>query len=128
TPPNSSCTTCEEITFERRRPSPASTAAQVSSQLVSSARIMPAVWGESCGPRVGHVVQRAREGRGRSPHHERVLAVVLVIAAAHACGAEALALVQVDRDRVRAPDLEREAGIVVADTLVELGEQQRGEP
>ena len=47
---------------------------------------------------VGHVRERPFERRGRAPHHERVLAVVLVVAPAHARRAEALALVQVDRD------------------------------
>ncbi len=43
-------------------------------------------------------------------------------------GAEALALVQVDRDGVGAAHLEREARVLVADALVQLGEQRRGEP
>ncbi len=41
--------------------------------------------------------------------------------------AEALALVEVDRDGVRAAHLEREARVRVADLRVQLGEQRRGE-
>ncbi len=54
----------------------------------------------SHGPGVGHVLQRAEASGGRAPHHERVLAVVLVVATADAGGAEALALVEVDGDGV----------------------------
>ena len=64
-------------------------------------------------------------GRG-APHHEGVLAVVLVVAAAQPGGAKALAFVQPDREAVGAAHLERVAGRVVIDTPVELGEQAPG--
>ena len=69
----------------------------------------------------------ARVG-GRAPHDECVLPVVLVVAAAQPRGAEALALVQVDGNLVGGPHLEREAGVLVAHPLVQLGQQGRGQP
>src|SRR6185437_2927300 len=123
--PKSSCAVCEEITFARTCPSASITAAQVSSQLVSSARML--MWLPSHGARVGHVLERPQPRGGGAPHHEGVLAVVLVVAAPGAGGAKALALVQVDGDGVRAANLEREASALVADARVELGEQARGQ-
>ncbi len=87
----------------RISPAPVTTAAQVSSREVS----IPEDEGGSVGghrshrapqqaDRVGDVVQRALQGRGRAPHDQGVLAVVLVVAAAQAGSAEAVALVQRD--------------------------------
>src|SRR6185312_1387741 len=136
TPPKRSWTPCEEIALERTVPRAGSrTAAQVSSQLLSSARIAPAGAGSLIGhplldvsyeARVGHVVERARQRGGRAPHDERVLAVVLVVAPAQAGGTEALAFVEVDRAEVGAAYLQREARVLLADARVELGEQRRG--
>ena len=98
TPPKRACAAaCEEITLERIA-APSTTAAQVSSQEVSIARI-----NASLASRLGDAELE--------PHDQGVLAVVVVVAAAVAGGAEAEALVHRDRRAVGDPDLEREAGV-----------------
>src|SRR5438270_11275878 len=100
----------EEMTFARTSPSVPSSAAQVSSQLVSRARITG--WSAGpCGIGVGDVRARSGQRRRRAPHDQGVLAVVLVIAAAQARGAKADLLVQRDRRAIGGPDLEGEAGV-----------------
>src|SRR5687767_15245055 len=83
-------------------PSRSTTAAQVSSQLVSRARITAAALAWLGG-------RRSRGGavRHRAPHDERVLAVVVVVGAAAAGGAEVEPLVQPDGGLVRGADFER---------------------
>ncbi len=78
-------------------------------------------------PGIRHIVQRTRQRRRRAPHHQRVLAVVLVVAATHPRGAEPFALVEVDRHGVGAAHLQREARLWVVDLLVELGQHRRGQ-
>src|SRR5215212_10271375 len=84
------------------RPSSPTTAAQVSSQLVSIARITAAGT-----PWLG--VPRSRGGAfpHSPPHDERVLAVVVVVGTAAARGPEAEALIQADGGLVRRAHLER---------------------
>src|SRR6185436_6896200 len=61
-------------------------------------------------------------------HHERVLVVVLVVARADVDAAEAGALVERDRGRVAAPDLERGARAAERAALIEgVGEQAAGD-
>src|SRR5580692_1413590 len=77
---------------------------------------------------VGDVAERAFERGRRAPHHERILAVVLVVAAAHSGRAEALSFIEMDGDAVGPPYLQRKAGLAVADALIQLREQRRGDP
>src|SRR4051794_32061436 len=74
---------------------------------------------------------RARAGGlrlrlGVAPHDERVLAVVGVVAAADAARAEAHALVEPDRVRVRDAHLERVAAAALARCELEEAVEQRG--
>src|SRR5919204_6984663 len=118
---------CEEMTLARISPSWVTTAAQVSSQLVSMARIIVRESsGGGDGPGIRQVVRRAVEGGRGAPLDEGVLAVVLVVAAAQAGGAEAEALVEGDRAGVRVADLEREARLRIPDALEQLGQEARG--
>ena len=77
------------------------------------------------GRRARHVLERPPQRRGRAPHDQRVLAVVLVVAPPHAGGAEAEALIQRDRALVGGPHLERELRARVVDPL-DQRRQQRG--
>src|SRR4051812_30810147 len=119
------------MTFERMSPAAVTTAAQVSSQLVSRPRITArsAADGALAGGRVGvrDVVQQAVAGGGGAPHDERVLPVVLVVAAARAGAAEPVALVEVDRRVVGLPDLERVLRVLPR-LREQLREQRRGDP
>ena len=93
TPPKRSWTPCEETTSSAPRPAAVTTAAQVSSQQVSSARIKARRRGVSARRRACPAASRA------CATSQRVLAVVLVVAPPHARGAEAEALVERDRRR-----------------------------
>ena len=62
------------------------------------------------GSAAGTSSRRPSQRRRRAPHDQRVLAVVLVVAPAHAGDAEAVALVERDRRLVGAAHLERELG------------------
>ena len=93
-------------------PSRETTAAQVSSHDVSSARI-------TLGAR-----PRLASPPG-PPHDQGVLAVVGVVAAAHARGVKPIALVEPDGLGVRDPHLEREAaGVVVCSLAEDVVEQE----
>ena len=83
---------------------PSRTAAQVSSQSLSDVSIA--------------------QDQALKPHDQRVLAVVVVVAATRPGGAEAESLVHRDRLAVRHPDLERERQLV-ARLLEELPDQAR---
>src|SRR3954462_10847474 len=103
-----------EMTFARISPPCVTTAAHVSSQLVSIARITARAAAAGPGGARGRaragggdVVGRAVQRRRRAPHDEGVLAVVLVVAAAQSGGAEAEALVELDRRPVRLAGLRR---------------------
>src|SRR4051794_38101409 len=100
---------CDEMTFARMRPWRSTTAAQVSSQLVSMARIMGGSWAsaELRRHRVGDVVQVAGERSRGAPHDDRVLAVVLVVPASQPRRAEGEALVERERAAIGRPDLQR---------------------
>src|SRR5207248_1521402 len=108
---------CEEMTLERIRP-PSVRAAQVSSQDVSSAKIMRGAWSLiGSGTKAGcH--------RLLQPHDQGVLAVVVVVAAADARGAKAELLVHLDRLSVGHPHLERERR-AVAGQLEQVPDQPR---
>src|SRR5665213_305754 len=102
TPPNSAwSSTCEWMTLARTRRPPATTATEVSSQLVSMARVSPkgedllliGVLADKLAAQASHVgfdafqvglvgaTEAGRMDRVR-PHHDRVLAVVRVVALA----------------------------------------------
>src|SRR5689334_22237926 len=115
TPPNRACrSACDETTLERISP-PSTSAAAVSSQEVSS-------------PRITLVVRDGVANDRVLPHDQRVLAVVRVVAAPHASGAEAEVLVELDRAGVRDADLERVAAPRAAGgDLEEPVQQHRGD-
>src|SRR5215218_3040421 len=103
------------MTLERIRAS-STTAAQVSSQEVSSART--------------RTTARRRLGADRSglePHDERVLAVVVVVATAVPRGPEPESLVHRDRGAVGGPHFQRVAAFG-AGRLEELVDQLRRDP
>ena len=64
-------------------------------------------------PRITLAARQRLRPAALAPHDQRVLAVVGVVAAAHAAALEAEALVQVDRARVRDAHLERVAAAAV---------------
>src|ERR671933_246281 len=113
------------MTLDRIDPAASTTAAQVSSQLVSSARITGGSDVDAGG--AGQVVERAVQGSRRAPHDEGVLAVVLVVATAQPGGAEPEAFVEGDRLAVGAAHLERVLGVGVVDAVQEARDQLGGD-
>src|SRR5918997_4037301 len=111
------------MTLEWIAPPRSTTAAQVSSQLVSRARITAAALAWLGAPR-----SRGRAIRHRTPHYERVLAVVVVVGAAAPGGAEVEALVQPYGGLVRGADLERVLLVRLVGHVEQPLEERAGDP
>src|SRR5947209_15626825 len=97
-------------------------AAQVSSQLVSSPRIMISPPEATSPVRAG-----ARRGFVRAPHDHRVLTGIPVIPRPRSGGAKPKALVEGDGGAVGGPDLERVRGVLPG-LLEHRRDQTPGDP
>ena len=113
------------MAFERISPPLVTSAAHVSSQLVSTPRITAGFTG-------GRIVQAPAAARlarrGRPPHDHRVLAVVVVVAPPAARGLEPEALVEPDGRGVGGPHLQRVLLAVGIRDLEQALDQGAGDP